>query len=75
MQSNHRGLHTLKNLEIPKGITIINWGRLYHNKPKLHTFHTNKPKTTICAYYRHAHAAYPNTNNGLYQCHTLLFHT
>ena len=39
-----------KNLEIPKRRTILNWGRLYHNKPKMHTFHTNKPKTHICKY-------------------------
>ena len=36
MQSNHRGHTTSKNLEIPKGRTILNWGRLYHNKPKTH---------------------------------------
>lgn len=36
MQSNHRGHTTSKNLEIPKGITIINWGRLYNDKPKTH---------------------------------------
>lgn len=66
MQSNHRGLHTSKNLEIPKGRTILSWGRLYHNKLRLHTFRTNKPKTTICAYYRQTHATYPNINNGLY---------
>lgn len=56
MQSNHRGLHTLKNLEIPKGRTILNWGRLYKDKPKLH----------ICQTILHTNAAYPNTNNGLY---------
>ena len=50
MQSNHRVHTTSKNLEIPKGITILNWGRLYHNKPKMHTFHTNKPKLHICKY-------------------------
>nr|DAJ99097.1 MAG TPA: hypothetical protein [Caudoviricetes sp.] len=49
MQSNHRGHTISKNLEIPKGRTILNWGRLYHNKPKLHTFvsktcYHNKPK-------------------------------
>lgn len=66
MQSNHRGLHTLKNLEIPKGRTILNWGRLYNDKPKLHTFHTNKPKTTKIQTNVHTTAAYPNTNNGLY---------
>ena len=36
MQSNHRGLCILKNLEIPKGRTILNWGRLYNDKPKLY---------------------------------------
>lgn len=46
MQSNHRGLHTSKNLEIPKGITILNWGRLYHNKPKLYTFVIKLDTTT-----------------------------
>ena len=65
MQSNHRVHTTSKNLEIPKGITIINWGRLYNDKPTLH----------ICVYPRHTHAAYPNINDGLYQCHNLLFHT
>ena len=50
MQSNHRGLHTSKNLEIPKGRTILSWGRLYNVKPKMHTFHTNKPKLHICIY-------------------------
>lgn len=34
IQSNYRGLHTSKILEIPKGRTILSWGRLYHNKPK-----------------------------------------
>ena len=34
MQSNHRVHTTSKNLEIPKGRTILSWGRLYHVKPK-----------------------------------------
>lgn len=34
MQSNHRVHTTSKNLEIPKGRTILNWGRLYNDKPK-----------------------------------------
>ena len=59
MQSNHRVHTTLKNLEIPKGRTILNWGRLYHNKPKLHTF-------VIKLDTHQTHAAYPSTNNGLY---------
>ena len=56
MQSNHRGLHTSKNLEIPKGRTILNWGRLYNDKPK-----TTKIQTNV-----HTIAAYLNTNNSLY---------
>ena len=36
MQSNHRVHTTSKNLEIPKGRTILNWGRLYNDKPKTH---------------------------------------
>lgn len=56
MQSNHRVHTTSKNLEIPKGRIILNWGRLYNDKPKMHTFHTNKlrlhtiaiPKTYPC---------------------------
>ena len=43
MQSNHRVSTTSKNLEIPKGRTILSWGRLYYNKPKLHTFTHTKP--------------------------------
>lgn len=46
MQSNHRVHTTSENLEIPKGITIINWGRLYNVKPKLHTIAI--PKTYPC---------------------------
>ena len=46
MQSNHRGLHTSKNLEIPKGRTILNWGRLYNDKPK--PYKSYIPKTYPC---------------------------
>lgn len=40
MQSNHRVHTTSKNLEIPKGRTILNWGRLYNDKPKTTILHT-----------------------------------
>ena len=46
MQSNHREHTTSKNLEIPKGITIINWGRLYCVKPK--PYKSYIPKTYPC---------------------------
>lgn len=62
MQSNHRGLHTSKNLEIPKGRTILNWGRLYNDKPN-----TTKIQTyayTQAAYHTHT----PHNNNGIYFC-------
>lgn len=35
-----------KKLEIPKGRTILSWGRLYNIKPKLHTI--DIPKTYPC---------------------------
>lgn len=65
MQSNHRGLYTLKNLEIPKGRTILNWGRLYNDKPKPHKIQTNV-KTYVSN-------LYPYTTQQ--QWYILLFHT
>lgn len=47
MQSNHRVHTTSKNLEIPKGRTILSWGRLYNDKPKTTIF---KPKLHICTH-------------------------
>nr|DAX17874.1 MAG TPA: hypothetical protein [Caudoviricetes sp.] len=62
MKSNHRVLHTSKNLEIPKGRTILNWGRLYNDKPKTTKIQTNvKPMPAI---YNHT----PYNNNGTYFC-------
>ena len=62
MQSNHRVHTTSKNLEIPKGRTILNWGRLYNDKPKTTKIQTNVH--TIAAYHNHT----PYNNNGTHFC-------
>ena len=66
MQSNHRVHTTSKNLEIPKGRIILNWGRLYNVKPKLHIWQTKIQTNvhTIAAYHNHT----PYNNNGTHFC-------
>lgn len=62
MQSNHRVHTILKNLEIPKRRTILNWGRLYNDKPKTTKIQTNVH--TLAAYHNHT----PYNNNGTHFC-------
>lgn len=77
MQSNHREHTISKNLEIPKVITILSWGRLYYNKPTLYKiqstykpmFHTiaHTPHNTNVSIFCSIH----NTHNHKYHLYVL----